>query len=87
MKKIFLILCLLSLTLPSFAYDKTIKKTTYEPDKKILSLYDNPVVFNTNTYKYHKPYCEWSKKCTVNCVYIEKQEAKQKGIRCKVCGG
>ena len=46
------------------------------------------VIFNTNTHKYHKPSCKWAKKCTVNCVLMEKKQVKQKGgIPCKVCGG
>lgn len=46
------------------------------------------VSFNTKTYKYHKPSCQWAIKCTVNCIKIEKQQAKnQGGIPCKVCGG
>lgn len=47
-----------------------------------------PVLFNTKTYKYHKPSCQHAKKCTVNCIRIEKQQAKQRGgVPCKVCGG
>lgn len=46
------------------------------------------VVFNTKTYKFHKLYCQWAKKCTVNCITIEKREVvKRGGIPCKVCGG
>ncbi len=46
------------------------------------------VMFNTKTYKFHKPGCEWARKCTVNCIKIEKKEAVQRGGRpCKVCGG
>mgnify|MGYP004654930417 CR=1 FL=1 len=46
------------------------------------------VVFNTNTYKYHKPTCKWAKKCTKNCIKIEKKKAQQRGgVPCKVCGG
>lgn len=46
------------------------------------------VVFNTQTHKYHKPGCRWAIKCTVNCIHIDKQQAKAKGgIPCKVCGG
>lgn len=46
------------------------------------------VVFNTKTHKYHNPSCKWAVKCTVNCIKIEKQQAKAKGgIPCKVCGG
>lgn len=46
------------------------------------------VVFNVKTHKYHSVSCKWAKKCTVNCIKIEKQQAKSKGgIPCKVCGG
>ena len=46
------------------------------------------VVYNTNTGKYHKTTCTWAKKCTVNCIKIDKQKAKQQGGKpCKVCGG
>ena len=46
------------------------------------------VVYNTNTGKYHKTTCKWAKKCTVNCIKIDKQKAKQNGGKpCKVCGG
>lgn len=46
------------------------------------------VVFNTKTHKYHKPTCSSAIKCTVNCIKIDKQQAKAKGgIPCKVCGG
>lgn len=46
------------------------------------------VVFNTKTHKYHKPSCSAAIKCTVNCIKIDKQQAKaQGGIPCKLCGG
>jgi hypothetical protein len=46
------------------------------------------VKFNTKTYKYHNPKCEWAIKCTKNCIKIDSTEAKQKGgVPCKVCGG
>lgn len=46
------------------------------------------VVFNTKTHKYHKPSCSSAIKCTVNCIKIEKQQAKAKGgVPCKICGG
>ena len=45
------------------------------------------VVYNTKTQKYHSPNCEWAKKCTVNCIRIERKQAVQRGgIPCKVCG-
>lgn len=46
------------------------------------------VVFNTNTHKYHKPSCSSAIKCTVNCIKIDKQQAKARGgVPCKRCGG
>ncbi len=46
------------------------------------------VVFNWKTLKYHKPSCQWAKKCTQNCTKVDKKEAiKQGGKPCKVCGG
>lgn len=46
------------------------------------------VMFNTQTLKYHKLGCRWAKKCTVNCIKIDKKEAKKRGgVPCKVCGG
>jgi len=46
------------------------------------------VVFNTQTLKYHKLNCQWAKRCTVNCIKIDKKEAIKRGGRpCKVCGG
>jgi len=46
------------------------------------------VMFNTQTLKYHKLNCQWAKKCTVNCIKIDKKEAVKRGGKpCKVCGG
>ncbi|MDR1026723.1 MAG: hypothetical protein LBL47_04915 [Lactobacillus sp.] len=46
------------------------------------------VAYNTQTGKYHKQSCRWAKKCTRNCIYIDKKEAvKNGGVPCKVCGG
>ena len=51
-------------------------------------VYAETVVYNTNTGKYHKPTCKWAKKCTVNCIKIDKKQAKARGgVPCKVCGG
>ncbi len=45
------------------------------------------VMYNTKTGKYHSLTCPWAKKCTVNCIKIEKSEAIKKGGQpCKVCG-
>lgn len=52
----------------------------------LMSIADT-VVYNTKTQKYHSPNCEWAKKCTVNCIRIERKQAVQRGgIPCKVCG-
>ncbi len=52
----------------------------------LMSLADT-VVYNTKTQKYHSLNCEWAKKCTVNCIRIERKQAVQRGgIPCKVCG-
>lgn len=46
------------------------------------------VMYNTKTGKYHTLTCKWAKKCTVNCIKIDKKEAKKRGgVPCKVCGG
>ena len=46
------------------------------------------VMFNAKTYKYHSLNCKWAKKCTVNCIKIDKKIAiKRGGVPCKVCGG
>lgn len=46
------------------------------------------VMYNTKTHKYHKITCVHAAKCTVNCIRLEKADAKKRGgIPCKVCGG
>ncbi len=46
------------------------------------------VFFNTHSFKYHKPNCEWAQRCTRNCVSMPKSQAiRQGGIPCRVCGG
>lgn len=53
-----------------------------------LCCFAETVVFNTKTLKYHKPTCSSAKKCTVNCIKIDKKEAiARHGKPCKVCGG
>lgn len=53
-----------------------------------MACFAETVVFNTKTHKYHKPTCSSAIKCTVNCIKIEKQQAKAKGgVPCKICGG
>ena len=47
-----------------------------------------PVMYNTSNGKIHKLWCRWAKKCTVNCIKIDRKEAEKRGgIPCKVCGG
>lgn len=46
------------------------------------------VYFNTHSYIYHNAACEWARKCTVNCIWVKRSEAINRGGRpCKVCGG
>jgi hypothetical protein len=46
------------------------------------------VYFNTKSFKYHNPSCQWAKKCTVNCITLPLDEAKERGgVPCKVCRG
>lgn len=46
------------------------------------------VVYNTQTGKYHKVTCQHAKKCTKNCIKIDKKDAQtRQGVPCKVCGG
>ena len=53
-----------------------------------LAVSAETVTFNTKTLKYHGNTCQWAKKCTQNCIKIEKSEAiKRGGIPCKVCDG
>lgn len=53
-----------------------------------LASYAEMVMFNTKTYKYHSLNCKWAKKCTVNCIKVDKKLAiRRGGIPCKVCGG
>jgi len=53
-----------------------------------LPCFAEMVMFNTKTNKYHSLNCQWAKKCTVNCIKVDKKDAiRQGGIPCKVCGG
>lgn len=53
-----------------------------------VPVFADMVVYNTKTGKIHTPGCQFAKKCTVNCVSIDRKEAiKRGGIPCKVCGG
>jgi len=54
----------------------------------IVAQGNEPVVFNTQSLKYHCAQCPWALKCTKNCITISKEEdVKKGGIPCKVCGG
>lgn len=51
-------------------------------------VFADTVIYNTKTGKIHTPGCQYAKKCTVNCVSLDRKEAiKRGGIPCKVCGG
>ena len=53
-----------------------------------LSATAEPVVYNTVTGKVHKPTCASAKKCTKNCIKIDRKDAYNKGgVPCKQCGG
>jgi len=53
-----------------------------------VSAIADTVVYNTKTGKYHSIGCQWAKKCTVNCINIDRKQAKARGgVPCKVCGG
>lgn len=46
------------------------------------------VLYNTKTGKFHNFSCRLAKKCTVNCIKIDRKEAiKRRGVACKVCRG
>lgn len=54
----------------------------------VLPSYAEAVYYNVKTGKFHSFTCKWAKKCTVNCIKIDKKDAiKRGGIPCKVCGG
>ena len=53
-----------------------------------ISAFAEDVYYNTKTKKYHALGCRHAKSCDVNCVKIDKKEAKKRGgIPCKTCGG
>jgi hypothetical protein len=46
------------------------------------------VTFNTQSKKYHCPSCKYAKKCTRNCITVQRAEAEKRGgLACSVCGG
>lgn len=53
-----------------------------------ISVEAEQVFYNTNTKKVHKAHCISAKKCTKNCIKIERKDAYNRGgIPCKQCGG
>lgn len=54
----------------------------------ISQAFAESVMYNTQTHKVHKVSCPHAKKCTKNCIKIEKKDAYNKGgVPCKTCGG
>ena len=54
----------------------------------VLGVSAEPIVYNSATKKVHKVQCQHVKKCTVNCVKIDREDAyKRGGKSCKTCGG
>lgn len=52
-----------------------------------LNSFADTVVYNTQTGKYHAQSCASAKKCTVNCIKIDRKQAVQRGgVPCKICG-
>ena len=52
-----------------------------------LNSFADTVVYNTKTGKYHAQSCASAKKCTVNCIKIDRKQAVQRGgVPCKICG-
>lgn len=82
MNKVIFGFILLGLTFvcPSFSSNAQVNSSSV--------VYAEKVAFNAVTFKVHKLSCRWAKKCTENCIIIERKEAyKRGGIPCKVCGG
>ncbi|NLK37790.1 MAG: nuclease [Epulopiscium sp.] len=48
---------------------------------------NHTVFFNTKTLKYHCPACIHARRCTQNCVEMDYNSARIRGVACKVCGG
>lgn len=85
-KIISLFLLLLAITLMCGCSE--IKKSGYGVDYDVINKFKDPVVYNQHSRIYHEPYCEWAKKCTKNCVYIEREKVLKKFANkkhCKVC--
>lgn len=75
-------LSLIILVQNSSAYSPETQTGTIRPTLKI-----EQVFYNTNSQIYHNLNCIWAKKCTKNCILLDKSEAMTRGRACKVCGG
>ncbi len=54
----------------------------------VAPVFAETVMYNTQTQKVHKTNCPHAKKCTKNCIKMERKDAYNKGGKpCKVCGG
>lgn len=53
----------------------------------VADAFADQVVFNIKTSKYHSTNCVYARQCTKNCVFMDKDKAKEKGIPCKICHG
>jgi len=52
------------------------------------AVYAETVVFNVETKKIHSVNCPAARKCTKNCIKIDRKEAQKRGgIPCQKCGG
>ena len=61
------------------------EKQGYFIDYEIVNSMEDPVLFNRESRIYHEIDCEWARKCTKNCVYLERDEAISLGRHCRVC--
>ncbi|NQY79023.1 MAG: hypothetical protein HRT47_01800 [Candidatus Caenarcaniphilales bacterium] len=87
MQKFILTLFILLAGLSSSANLDYYQSTDNDRSIQLQDQVQETVFFNTKSHKFHKMSCIWAKKCTVNCVIMEKAEAILKGVPCKVCGG
>lgn len=67
-------------------------QTYAQPNQKDHSSKSNSrvqetVYYNTKSKAFHKFSCIWAKKCTKNCIPLDKKEAMFEGRPCKFCGG
>lgn len=87
MKKLFIVsVAMLCLANVVYAIDYSwTPKEGYSIDYKIVRSMKDPVLYNKKSGIYHEIDCEWARKCTYNCVYLERSEAMRLGRQCKVC--